>query len=150
VRSNAGSTSFRVRALTDLLGKHPSAVWRTADGSNAKSRQVLKLSTCYYDHGPAAYEVAHIRSTLCLVSISDVGPVPPRSGAAASGQLSGVHRRGANGFRKAAQDPELTIGATYLVTDCRTFSFPNTGSVTIPAIEPTPNPAALRPGSPHT
>jgi hypothetical protein len=40
-------------------------------------------------------------------------------------------------------DPERTIGATYLVTDCRTFGSP--GSVTIPAIEPTPNPATLRP-----
>ena len=52
---------FEQGALTDWLGKHTSAVWRTADGSNVKSRLVLQSSACYYDHGPAAYEVAHIR-----------------------------------------------------------------------------------------
>jgi hypothetical protein len=40
-------------------------------------------------------------------------------------------------------DPELTSGATYLVTGWRILGF-NAGTVIIPAIEPTPNPATLQ------
>jgi hypothetical protein len=45
---------------TDWLGQHVSAVWKT--GSNAKFRRVHKLSACYCDHRPAAYEVDHMGS----------------------------------------------------------------------------------------
>ena len=105
VRSNAGSTSFRVRALTDLLGKHPSAVWRTADGSNAKSKQVLKLSACYYDQGPAAYEVAHIPNTLVLSVFRLLAQCRRNVVLQQVGSYLGWTGRGANAFRKAAHGP---------------------------------------------
>jgi hypothetical protein len=83
---------FEQGALTDWLGKHTSAVWRTADGSNVKSRLVLQLSACYYDHGPAAYEVAHIRKHPLSCQYFGCWPRLPKCGAAASRQLSGVDR----------------------------------------------------------